>query len=65
MERGDIDKEKKGGQRGALGGPHRDRGWYDGGALEGKSALPPCEEGGDPVDHLRGYVFGEEKGSQL
>ena len=65
MEGGDINQEEEGGQRGALGGSYRDGGWAIGGALGDKSALPPREEGGDPFDHIGGYVFGEEKGPQF
>ena len=61
----DVDKEEKGGQWGALGGPYRDRGRYVRGSLEDVGTLPPRKEGGDPVDHVRGYVFGEEEGPQL
>ena len=28
-------------------------------------ALPPCKEGGDPVDHVREYVLRQEEGPQL
>ena len=57
VEGGDVDAEEEGGQRGALGGPYRDRSRYVGGALEEQRALPPCEEGGDTVNHVRRYVF--------
>ena len=65
MKGGNVDEEEKGGQRGALGGPYRDRGRYVGGALKDEGAPPPSEERGNPVDHVRGYVFGEEEGSEL
>ena len=65
MEGGDINEEKEGGQRGPLGGPYRDRSRYIGRLLEDESTLPSCEEEGDPVDQVRGYAFGEKKGSQF
>ena len=48
-----------------MGGPYRDRGGYRGGALENERALSPSQEGGNPVDHVEGYVFGKEKGPKL
>ena len=48
-----------------MGGPYSDRGRYAGGALEDLGVFPPSEEGGDPVDHVAGYVFGEEEGPKL
>ena len=33
--------------------------------MEDQGAPPPSEEGGDPVDHVRGDVFGEEEGRKL
>ena len=35
------------------------------GTLEDQGALCPSEEERDPVDHLRGYVSGEEEGPKL
>ena len=49
-------------REGILGGPYRDRGRYARGALEDEGTPPPCEEGGNPVDHVGGYVSGEEEG---
>ena len=65
MKGGNVDEEEEGGHRGTLRGSHRDRGRYVGGALEDEGAPSPSEERGDPVDHVRGYVFGEEEGSEL
>ena len=48
-----------------MGGPYRDRGGYAAGALEDKRTPPSRQEGGDPVDHVRGYVLGEEQGPEL
>ena len=33
--------------------------------MEDECALPSCEEGGDPVNHVRGYVLGEEEGPEF
>ena len=33
--------------------------------MEDQGAPSRSEEGGDPVDHVRGYVFGEEEGPKL
>ena len=48
-----------------MGGPYRDQSGYARGAMEDERTLPPCEEGGDPVDHIRGYVFGKQEGPKL
>ena len=45
-----------------MGGPYRDQGGYPRGALEDEGPPPPREEGGNPVDHVGGYVSGEEEG---
>ena len=65
MEGGDVNEKQQGRQRGALGGPYRDRGGYAWGTLEDQCSLPSRKEGGDPVDHVGGYVFGEQEGSEL
>ena len=65
MKGGNIYEEEEGRERGTLGGPYRDRGRYVGGALDDEGAPPPSEERGNPVDHVRGYVFGEEEGPEL
>ena len=33
--------------------------------MEDKGALPSGEEGGDLVDHVRGYTFGEQERPEL
>ena len=33
--------------------------------MEDEGTPPPCEEGRNPVDHVGGYVFGEEEGPEL
>ena len=65
MKGGNVDEEKKGRQRGALRGSYLDRGRYVGGALEDECAPSSSEERGNPVDHVGGYVFGEEEGWEL
>ena len=65
MKGGNVDEKKKGRQRGTLRGSYRDRGRYVGDALEDEGAPSPSEERGNPVDHVGGYVFGEEEGSEL
>ena len=65
MEGGNVDEEEKGGERGTLRGSYRDRGRYVGGALEDEGAPSPRKERGNSVDHVGGYVPGEEVGSEL
>ena len=65
MKGDNVDEEEEGGQRGTLRGPYRDRGRYVRGALEDEGESPPSEERRDPVDHVRGYVFGKEEGLEL
>jgi len=63
MQRGDVEQQEKGGDRGSLRGSHPDRGGNVGGALEHQGAGPFREEGGHPVDHVRGDTGGQESGS--
>ena len=65
MEGDDVDEEEKGRQWGAFGGPYRDHGRYAGGTFKDEVTSSSCEEGGDTVDHIGGYVFGEQAGPEL
>jgi len=52
------------GDWGPLWGAYRDRGGGVRGSLEQQGASPFRQEGGDPVNHVRGYVGGQEPSSE-
>ena len=62
MYGGNIDQKETGGQWRTLRVPHRDRSRYVGSALQDEGALPSCNEGCEPVDHVQWSVLGEEEG---
>ena len=64
MKGGDVEKEEEGGNGEPLGGAEGNWGRKVGGALEHYGAGSFRQEGRNPVDHIGGYVGGQEPGSK-